>query len=202
MKFLGRYSAVFLFLIVETDAYSSQEPVPIGLLGVKGTNQIIARRPLHLLPRQIPALRETDGKEGEHDVSEVSWTRGIQAFSGKDGSVRLSEMTTGRTLYQYSVGGKPVYSLAFSPDGSSLASGGIGSIVVWSVDRGQPIHELSGHLDRIHAIKISPDGKALASADRETSRTPAPGLKIPSSTAPREGLSPCGPAPVDPWSAA
>ena len=75
----------------------------------------------------------------------------------------------------------PVSSLAFSPDGKILASGGCrvnnqgycpsfqeGKIILWDVMTGQPIGQpLLGHTDLITHIAFSPDGKLLASSSRD-----------------------------------
>jgi WD40 repeat protein len=59
-----------------------------------------------------------------------------------------------------------VQSVAFSPDGKILASGGKdGAVVLWDVAGrrmlGQP---LKGHTGWVQSVAFSPDGKTLASA--------------------------------------
>jgi WD40 repeat protein len=58
-------------------------------------------------------------------------------------------------------------SVAFSPDGTLLASGelgqGEGVINLWEVARGTPRATLRGHDGSINAVAISPDGRTLAS---------------------------------------
>jgi WD40 repeat protein len=59
-----------------------------------------------------------------------------------------------------------VSSVAFSPDGTLLASAQERSIIIWDVASRSPIGEsLEGHDDWVRDAVFSPDGKLLASAD-------------------------------------
>lgn len=56
--------------------------------------------------------------------------------------------------------------LAFSPDGSMLASGGSdGHIILRRVPDFAPIWKLSGHLSEVSGIAFSPDGRTLVSSE-------------------------------------
>lgn len=62
----------------------------------------------------------------------------------------------------------PVYSVAFSPDGRTLASGGgkakkPGEVQLWEVATGKKT-SLSGHEGPVYAVAFSPDGQTLATA--------------------------------------
>lgn len=57
-----------------------------------------------------------------------------------------------------------VSSVAFSPNGKSLATGSQDSIIkIWDLNSGKVIIDLKGHTDAVRSIAFSPDGKRLAS---------------------------------------
>jgi WD40 repeat protein/serine/threonine protein kinase len=65
----------------------------------------------------------------------------------------------------------PVLSVAFSPDGTHLASGCggrvgkfVGEVKVWDMITGQETLTFNGHTGQITSVAYSPDGKRLASA--------------------------------------
>jgi WD40 repeat protein len=75
--------------------------------------------------------------------------------------VRLGTPLTGHT--------SPVYGIAFSPDGTLLATVGADNTVrLWDVARRRPAGEpLHGHTDLIHSVAFSRDGRILATGSRD-----------------------------------
>ncbi|MEH2189636.1 MAG: ribosome assembly protein 4, partial [Nostoc sp.] len=61
-----------------------------------------------------------------------------------------------------------VYSVGFSPDGKTLASGSSdNTIKLWDVSTGKAIKTLTGHSSRVYSVGFSPDGKTLASGSSD-----------------------------------
>lgn len=106
----------------------------------------------------------------------------IMASGSFDSNIKLWNLHTGRELRNLNGPGdgpigwsrsffsdNSVYAVAFSPDGQTLASGGVKQpIKLWRLSNGEIKSNLTGHTDDVHAVAFSPDGKYLASgsADR------------------------------------
>ena len=79
-------------------------------------------------------------------------------------TIKLWDIEERQLVYTLERHGGGVNSVAFSPDGSLLASGGDDdTIKLWDVEQGQLIDTLTGHKDWVHSVAFSPDGSLLAS---------------------------------------
>ena len=77
--------------------------------------------------------------------------------------VWIYEVATSRALMLLPTASR-VYSVSFSPDGATLASGSLdGTVRLWAVATGEPIAPLEGPTDRVYSVSFSPDGATLAS---------------------------------------
>jgi RNA polymerase sigma factor (sigma-70 family) len=92
------------------------------------------------------------------------------------GEVKLWDLTTGREKASLKGSGRPVWCVAFSPEGNVLASGGEDGVIhLWDVAKDTEIAALEGHQSRIYALAFSPDGATLASGGGNLSNHPSPG---------------------------
>ena len=63
---------------------------------------------------------------------------------------------------------RSVYSVAFSPDGETLASGSSDDTIrLWDVVTGEHKETLTGHADTVYSVAFSPDGETLASGSSD-----------------------------------
>jgi WD40 repeat protein len=61
-----------------------------------------------------------------------------------------------------------VWALAFSPDGDTLASGGMdNTVILWNVAEEKERRTLRGHANMIRGIAISPDGTTIVTASKD-----------------------------------
>lgn len=87
-----------------------------------------------------------------HGVSEPYYGK----YSSENSQPYLQQTLVGHT--------QEVQSVAFSPDGQTLASGSTdGTVKLWNVNTGKAFRTLFGHTDSVWSVAIAPDGKTLAS---------------------------------------
>ena len=97
---------------------------------------------------------------------------GRQLASGNDdGSIRLWDSVTGRSIRTLGLQNYAILSLACSPDGKQLALGTSDSgdgIKLWDAASGRYLRTLVSHNSRISSLAYSPDGKQLASGTSDS----------------------------------
>ena len=128
-----------------------------------------------------PFVGPTDTFVGHTDtVYSVAFSPDGQtlASGSEDSTIILWDMTTGEHIKILARPTGPfvgpadtlaghtdtVYSVAFSPDGQTLASGSAdNTIILWDATTGQYKQTLIGHKRAVYSIAFSPDGQTLAS---------------------------------------
>lgn len=84
------------------------------------------------------------------------------AAAGKDRTVRVWEIRTGRKVRTLAGHAGWVTSLAFSPDSSLLASASHdGRVKLWDNETGLEARTLDAHTESVNSVAFSPDGKSL-----------------------------------------
>lgn len=77
-------------------------------------------------------------------------------------TARLWDIASGKPLGVFEPHSSSVSSLAFSPDGRTLATGMNGTVRLWDLTRGQTSKGLQGVTGFVDSLTFSPDGKLLA----------------------------------------
>ncbi len=110
------------------------------------------------------------------EVDAVAWSPdGLYIASGggeffnwksvSDTSVQVWDAATGQRLLTYAGHEGGVHTIAWSPDGRHIASGGVDQTVqVWDAVTGERHHTWKGNFSEVCAVVWSPDGKRLAAA--------------------------------------
>lgn len=99
------------------------------------------------------------------DVDVVRWHPNCNyvATGSSDRNARLWDIRDG-SCARIIRGSGPIYTLAFSPDGTTIAGAGDGrSIDVWDLRKGEKLRELRGHESTVWSLDYSRDGSVLAS---------------------------------------
>ena len=104
------------------------------------------------------------GSIGEGDRA-VAWSPdGTRLAVASSIGIWLYDTDTGAEVVLLTGHTSWVLSVAFSPDGQTLASGSVDDTVkLWDVDTGQEKASLTGHGSSVTSVAFSPDGQTLAS---------------------------------------
>ena len=95
---------------------------------------------------------------------------GLVPFHGEEtvNSIQLWDVKTGSQLLFIPNDTGAVFSVAFSPDGKLIASGGYDTtIAIWDAQTGEKIASLEGHEGSVYSVSFSADGRYLVSGSAD-----------------------------------
>ncbi len=81
--------------------------------------------------------------------------------------IHIWQVADGKQLLSLRVDEGWVWSVAFSPDGRTLASSANRSVHLWDVQTGACLKTLPGYSDRVFSVTFSPDGQSLATGSKD-----------------------------------
>jgi WD40 repeat protein len=114
-------------------------------------------------PPPDESIRTFAGHEWVISVA-VSPDGGSGLSGGKDHTLKLWELATGKELRTLTGHTDTVYSVAFSPNGRTALSGSSDkTLKLWAVETGKELRTFTGHSDWIHSVAFSPDGRTALS---------------------------------------
>ncbi|MFF7727076.1 helix-turn-helix domain-containing protein [Streptomyces sp. NPDC008001] len=131
----------------------------------------------------------TGGESGINQIWDVTTGRSLHSLRGKpwnnvhslafgpagtslaigsdDGTVQLWDTTTGKARTTFTGQGAPVRSLAFSPDGKTLATSSMKSVRLWDVATGALRTTFTDHTHPVQSVAFSPDGRSLVTGSSD-----------------------------------
>jgi WD40 repeat protein len=86
------------------------------------------------------------------------------------GEVHIFDVASRALLTTISGHSDCIYGLAFSPDGSTIATSSYDKLIkLWDAANGNELRTLKDHIDAVYAVAFTPDGKRLVSAGADRS---------------------------------
>ncbi|MFJ3250427.1 AAA family ATPase [Streptomyces sp. NPDC086782] len=103
-------------------------------------------------------------------VRDVHWSANgrLLATASRDGTARVFDAESGRSLHVLPCDGAMVESVAFSPDSALLATVGRDNVVrIWDAASGEPVRRLTGAGDIGRRVAWAPDGSRVAATSKD-----------------------------------
>ena len=119
---------------------------------------------VNLLLQALTTDESTDVKDAAYNLLSSRDNKSVQVIE----ALKAYEPFLWREIITLTGHSGYVTSVAFSRDGTTLASSGIrGTIQLWDVATRQEIATLTGHSNWVHSVAFSRDGKTLASGSSD-----------------------------------
>src|SRR4029077_1810776 len=101
---------------------------------------------------------------GSLDDSILSPDGRLLAVTTPEGVIGLWDWAKGKEVLKVQAHAGRVLSIAFSPDGKTLASLADGPIRQWDVVTGQPKGDMTGHQECVVSVACAPNGATIVTA--------------------------------------
>jgi eukaryotic-like serine/threonine-protein kinase len=93
---------------------------------------------------------------------------GTRLVRGAVNVIEILDLATGKSVMNLRGQSGAMDSVAVSPDGRRIASGGSDNTVrIWDVQTGEELHTLYGHIGRVHSVAFSADGRRIVSGGED-----------------------------------
>ena len=102
---------------------------------------------------------------GKGEISDISYSPdGARLAVASSIGIWIYDAYTGAEISLFTGHTRPVNSVAFSPDGGTIASGSSDNTIrLWNAVTGAQVHTLKGHTTEVDSVAFSPDGGTIAS---------------------------------------
>lgn len=88
------------------------------------------------------------------------------AICSSGGGLHLYDVATAERKAELTRHISWITSIAFSPDGTTLASGGLSELHLWDVTTGAQKLSINGHSSSVHGLALAPDSQTIAAGNR------------------------------------
>ena len=148
------YSQDLKYLVYRGGLYEAKSVIPgSGLMGMKVVD-------LKKIKQKLKLYDDLSSRIKEFSFSPVN----NQLAIGRESNVEIIDADKGKIIKTLEGHKLYVVSVAFSPDGSKIASGSFDSTIkIWDVKTGKCLRTLKGHDYFVKSVDYSPDGRFLLS---------------------------------------